>query len=58
METSGLEVHKKMISGPGGDGGELNACHRIYLKMPNNTSAGGGHAKSTASLRKLAVSQI
>ena len=39
-------------------GGELNACHRIYLKMPNNTSAGGGHAKSTASLRKLAVSQI
>ena len=39
-------------------GGELNACHRIYLKMPNNTSAGCGHAKSTASLRKLAVSQI
>ena len=39
-------------------GGERNACHRIYLKMPNNTSEGGGHAKPTASLRKLPISQI
>ena len=36
-------------------GGELNTCHWVSLKMFNKTSAGCGHAKSTASLQKLAV---
>ena len=49
---------KTFISGQGGDGGELKACHRIYLKMPNKSSAGCACAKSTALLRKLAISQI
>ena len=57
METSGLKGHKKVYFRSRGDGGELNACHWIYLKMPNKSSAGCAHAKSTALLRKLAISQ-